>query len=377
MFVITGLHRGGAETQLALIARELMCRGWKPSVVSMTSGGPVQSELETQGIRVLTLDMRRGVPDPRGLIRLVRLLRSERPAILHTHMVHSNLLGRVASLFSRVPVVISTSHSITEGGRWRELAYRITDPLTDLTTIVSDAAAARYVRIGAVPVRKLKTVPNGVQLEAFRSNPESRASSRADLGVDEQFVWLAVGRFDTPKDYPNLLTAMSRLKNQNHILLIAGNGPLRDSMERLAAQLSVSEQVRFLGIRKDVPQLMTAADAYVMSSAWEGLPMVLLEAGASALPIVTTAVGGNNEIVHQGVNGFLAPAKNSGALADAMRRMEQLSAESRLSMGLAGRNHVIKHYSLSAVVDQWEEIYESLLQRNCKQIPYAPSISRA
>jgi glycosyltransferase involved in cell wall biosynthesis len=170
---------------------------------------------------------------------------------------------------------------------------------------------------------------------------------------------------------------MARLRNEDHVLLIAGAGPLRQPIERLAAELGVSEKVRLLGIRKDIPKLMAAADAYVMSSAWEGLPMVLLEAAASALPIVTTAVGGNSEIVHDGINGFVVSANNSEALADAMQRMEHLPAESRLSMGLAGRDHVAKHYSLSAVVDQWEEIYHSLLQRKGAHIPYAQSTSRA
>lgn len=354
-----------------------MSRGWEPKVVSMTSGGPLQADFESLGIPVFTLDMRRGVPDPRGIVRLVHLLRRDCPAVLHTHMVHANLLGRICRAFAPVPVVVSTAHNMNEGGRWREWAYRATDSLADLTTNVSEAAAARYIRIGAVPARKLKMVPNGVQLEDFRPNAGSRATLRAEIGMGHQFVWLAVGRLDTPKDYPNLLTAMARLRKEHHVLLIAGDGPLRQPIERLAVELGISEKVRFLSIRKDIPQLMAAADAYVMSSAWEGLPMVLLEAAASALPIVTTAVGGNNEIVHDEVNGFLVPASNSEALAGAMQRMEHLPSESRLSMGLAGRDHVAKHYSLSAVVDQWEEIYRSLLARKCAHIPYAQSASRA
>jgi glycosyltransferase involved in cell wall biosynthesis len=220
-------------------------------------------------------------------------------------------------------------------------------------------------------------VPNGVQFEAYGPCAQTRVNLRADLGLDDQFAWLAVGRLEVQKDYPNLLTAMARLRKEHRVLLIAGDGPLRQPIERLAAELGISEKVRFLGIRKDIPQLMAAADAYVMSSAWEGLPMVLLEAAASSLPIVTTAVGGNNEIVHDEVNGFLVPASNSEALAGAMQRIEHLPAESRLSMGLAGRDHVTKHYSLSSVVDQWETIYRSLLQRKCAHIPHAQSASRA
>jgi glycosyltransferase involved in cell wall biosynthesis len=377
LIIATGLNRGGAETQVFHLAMNLRARGWEAEVVSLLADGSLTNQFREAKIPVHELGMHRGVPDPRAILRLRRIILSFRPDILHTHMVHSNLLGRVARLFTPVPVVISTAHSITEGAQWRELAYRITDPLADLTTIVSNAAAARYIRVGAVPERKLKTVPNGVDLEAFKPNAEHRGILRAELDLGDRFVWLAVGRLDTPKDYPNLLAAVSRLKDRSHLLLIAGDGPLREFTEGLAAELGVSEQVRFLGIRKDVPQLMAAADAYVMSSAWEGLPMVLLEAAASALPIVTTAVGGTDEIVRDGMNGFLASAKHAGALAEAMQRMEQLPVESRLSMGLAGRDHVTKNYSLSAVVDQWEEIYHALLQRKCARNPYAQSASRA
>ena len=165
MFVITGLYRGGAETQLILIGRELKSRGWEPKVVSMIFGVPLQSDFENLGIPVFTLNMRRGVPDPRGIARLVHLLRHEHPAVLHTNMVHANLLGRICRPFAPVPVVISTAQNNSEGGRWREWAYRATDSLADLTTNVSEAAAARYIRVGAVPARKLKIIPNGVQLE--------------------------------------------------------------------------------------------------------------------------------------------------------------------------------------------------------------------
>jgi glycosyltransferase involved in cell wall biosynthesis len=321
--------------------------------------------------------MHRGIPNPRAILRLRKIIRDFRPDVVHSHMVHANLLARLTRVVCPMPVLIATAHSTTEGRRWTELAYRITDPLADLTTIICEAAAARYIRVGAVPERKLKTVPNGVQLDAYRTCAQTRVNLRNDLGLDDQFVWLAVGRLDAPKDYPNLLTAMARLRKEHRVLLIAGDGPLRQPIERLAAELGISEKVRFLGIRKDIPQLMAAADAYVMSSAWEGLPMVLLEAAASSLPIVTTAVGGNNEIVHDEVNGFLVPASNSEALAGAMQRIEHLPAESRLSMGLAGRDHVTKHYSLSSVVDQWETIYRSLLQRKCAHIPHAQSASRA
>jgi glycosyltransferase involved in cell wall biosynthesis len=342
----------------------------------MISGGPLQSDLESSGVSVSSLGMRRGIPDPRGIVRLVRTLRQERPAILHTHMVHANLLGRISRLFVASPVVVSTAQNIREGGRWTELAYRITDPLVDLTTNVSHAAVERYARVGAVPHGKLKMIPNGVVFQHFGPNHEYQVSLRKELGIENRFAWLAVGRLEIQKDYVNLLNAVARLRTDN-VLLIAGDGPLRSSIAELATDLGLSKRVHFLGIRKDIAKLMAAADAYVMSSAWEGLPMVLLEAAASSLPIVATDVGGNREIVRDGENGFLVPGKDSAALAEAMLAMERLPRESRVTMGAAGRAHVSRHYSLSAVVDEWEAIYRSLLEKQYDRRPWEQPVARA
>jgi glycosyltransferase involved in cell wall biosynthesis len=367
--LITGLTRGGAETQLVLLMEALTSRGWNVQVVTMVPGGALQADLLKRHIKVSSLGMYRGIPDPRGVTRLLKILHKDRPAILHMHMVHANLLGRFCGLFASVPVVISTVHTSTAGRRLSDICYRLSDSLTDITTIISKAAAERYISMGAVPARRLRVIPNGVPVDHFQLGAEVRQRIRTELEVEGKFVWLAVGRFEAPKDYPNLLNAMSRFSAPHNILLIAGDGPLRPSMERLADTLGISNKVHFLGIRTDVPDLMSGADAYVMSSAWEGLPMGLLEAGASALPIVATDVGGNHEIVRDGISGTLVPAKNPGALAEAMRRIEEQSVDSRRSLGLAGREHVEKHYSLSSVVDQWEQLYESLLQRKLASPP--------
>ena len=154
-------------------------------------------------------------------------------------------------------------------------------------------------------------VPNGIPVDQFQLGSEIRQRIRNELEVEDKFVWLAVGRLEAPKDYPNLLHAMHAFSTPRNILLIAGDGPSRASMEQLASTLGISSEVRFLGTRTDVPRLMAAADAYVMASAWEGLPMGLLEASASALPIVATDVGGNHEIVRDRISGELWPQRKT------------------------------------------------------------------
>ena len=133
--------------------------------------------------------------------------------------------------------------------------------------------------------------------------------------------------------------------------------------------------MRFLGVRDDVPALVSAADAYVMSSAWEGMPMVLLEAAAGGLPVVTTRVGGNHEAVLDGTTGFLAPARDSGTLASAMSRLMALPAAERREMGERGREHVRANHGLTRVVDRWEALYREVSVR--KGLSLRPSLSRS
>jgi glycosyltransferase involved in cell wall biosynthesis len=373
LIISTGLSYGGAEAQLVHLATHLRSRGHDLWVVSLTPLQGFASELKEAGIPVLSLDIRRKQPDPRPLLRLARVIRRWRPHVVHSHMVHANIFTRIVRLLAPVPVLVCTAHNIEEAsrqgsGRLGELAYRITDFLCDITTQVSRAGVERYVRIGVVPRHKIRYIPNGVDTFRFKPDPDIRAHVRTMLGVKDAFMWLAVGRFQPQKDYPNLLQAFAQLVSQEReaLLVIAGDGPLRPLMETLALDLGLKEQVKFLGLRRDVPDLMKAADAYVMSSAWEGMPMVLLEAAATGLPIVATNVGGNSEVVMDGQTGFLVPPKDPRALAEAMLRLMRLPYEIRQKMGQAGRARVEAQYALERVVDQWEALYYELLK--CKRV---------
>jgi glycosyltransferase involved in cell wall biosynthesis len=364
LFISTGLAYGGAETQVVRLATRLKLRGWEVSVVSLMPPKAYVEDLEAAGIPVFSLGIRRKWPDLRPVLRLTRIIRKRQPHIIHSFMVHANLLARLVRLFAPVPVLICSARNVDEGGRLREILYRLTDPLCDLTTQVSQDGLERYVRVGAVPRHKIRYIPNGVDTERFKPNLEDRLKVRKELGVDG-FVWLAVGRFDPPKDYPNMLQAFARVinKHSNTMLLIAGDGPLRETMENMARELGIERRIKFLGIRRDVPQLMNAVDAYVMSSSWEGMPNVLLEASATGLPIVATNVGGNSEVVLDGITGFLVPPRNPEALAEAMLRMMDLPEEKRREMGKAARKHVEDNFSLDRVVDMWEALYRELLER--------------
>ena len=365
MLVTTSLMRGGAENQVFLIASVLARRGHTVNVVSLRDAEAYLPELATLGVPFTSLRMRRGLPDLRAVWRLGRLIRKVRPDVVHSHMVHANLLARVSRLVARFPVQISTAHSMNEGARWREVAYRLTDPLCTLTTNVCAAAVERFVRVGAVPADRIRRVPNGLDPTGFGRDDMQRQQARRELGLDDRFVWLAVGRLEDVKDYPTLLRAVASIKDEFPALtlLIVSDGTRRDSLEQLRNDVGLTtQQVRFLGGRDDVPALMSAADAYVMSSLWEGLPMVLLEAAAAELPIVATRVGGNGEVVKHGRNGYLLEPSEPDALAGFMVAMMRLPEEGRRRFGKNGREHVVEEFHIERVVDTWLEIYDEHLE---------------
>jgi glycosyltransferase involved in cell wall biosynthesis len=334
--LITGLDPGGAELQLVHLARALRDRQWDVVVFTLRPG-PLAVDLEQSGI-------------PVHLFRPGPVLHF-RPHILHAHLFHANLCARLARLFFPIPAVISTVHSIAESPRRsdairrRDLLYRLTHSLSDANVFVCHAAADRY------RAPRAHVIPNGVDTSRFRPDPERRSRTRSALDLTSEFVWLAAGRLMWKKNYPLLLQAME--KQPDSILLIAGAGPDADRLRELAPP-----NVRFLGPRDDMPALMNAADAFVLSSSVEGLPAVLLEAAASGLPCVATAVGGVGEAIRDGVTGFLVPPGNAAALTAAMSR---LATGSREEMSRAARDFALTHFDLQIAVDRWERLYRELL----------------
>ena len=363
LFLSTSMGMGGADSQLIAAAQELRTRGHEIRIVSLTALGPMGEQARQLGLPTESLEMRRGIPDIRGLLRLSRMVRAWRPDVVHSHMVHANLMARALKVMAPVPVLISTIHNIYEGGALLMAGYRWTNGLVDRMTIISEAAAERFIRERIVPADLLRVVPNGVDPEPLRQVPaEASDQIRATLGLGREFAWLAVGRFELAKDYPNMLRAFAKVRERQPqaVLLLVGKGSLQPEIEALARTLELGSAVRFVGVRSDVPAVVSAADGYVMSSAWEGMPMVLLEAAAGGLPIVTTRVGGNQEAVLDGETGFLVPPRDPEPLAGAMLRLMSLSEAERRALGERGREHVRLRYGLSRVADRWEELYREV-----------------
>ncbi len=363
---------GGAEEQVMLLSLGLRARGWRMKIVSLLPPSPLGSELEKSDIPIATLGMRRGVPDPRAIFRLIRELRAFHPDVVHCHMPQANLLARAVRALYCIPVVISTLHSLTmervngRSGRFLEIAHGLTERFSDLTTVICSAAVQSCVEGGSVRSGRITVVHNGVNTADYQPNPDTRRRMRQELDVDGLFVWLAVGRFTTAKAYPDMIRASSKMFERSSkpaVLLICGQGPLEAEIRSLVRECGVEQQVRFLGLRRDVPQIMNAADGFVMSSHLEGLPMTLLEASATGLPMVATAVGGNAEIIVHGKSGFIVQPRNVESLAAAMERMMNLSDAERKAMSDAGRAHALKQFDMESILDEWEKLYSELIGR--------------
>lgn len=364
VFLVNALGYGGAEVQVSRLALGMKRRGRDVTVVSLIPPVGLADELRDHRVDVRSLNMRPGMPNPWALVRLLKILKNRRPQVVHSHIVHANLLARLVRPLAKVQVLVCTAHSIVEGKRWLDLAYRCTDRMCDLTTNVSRTGVDRYVRIGAAPEGRIRFVPNGLDLQDFQPDAPARARLRRELGLEARFVWLAAGRLSRAKDYPNMLRAFATVgaDDSRAVLLLAGRGELEHEIRALARSLELGERVRFLGLRTDIAALMNCADAYVMSSAWEGMPLVLQEASATELPIVATAVGGTGEVVMGDRSGILVSPGDAAALARAMRRVTCMSEAERAAMGRAGRAHVQSQFGIEHVLDTWDGIYRALLR---------------
>lgn len=354
-------HIGGAERQVLVLATSLRQRGWKVTVVALSgTGGEAARDLERDEIGFLSLEMRKGLADPRGWLRLLAWLRRQKPHIVHAHLPHAAWMARVSGLLVHSPVILDTIHSASTGGWTRKLCYRLTRDLSDCVVAVSDAAAEAHLRAGMVKQRHLTVIPNGVDAENWNSTGQNRVALRYDLGLGNEFVWLAAGRLEPVKDYPTMLRAFAKLTGPVR-LVIAGTGAQQRALELLAEQLGVASRVRFLGFVPDVRPWMQAADGFILASRWEGLPMAILEAAACELPQVATRVSGTREAIEDRLTGLLAEAGDEVEIARAMNRLMAMQPAERSLMGARARQRAKERFSLRVAVDRHEGLYRELL----------------
>lgn len=361
--LITGLRRGGAETQAVRLALALTRRGWRCRLISLVEGNDYAAELEGSGVHWESFGMWSGRQALPALVRLRRELRDHKPRVLLTFMFHANVLGRLAAWGLGVPAVIGSIRSEHFGGAGRDRLLRWTDRLGHRMTTNSRTVAERLVRRKVVPARRLTVVPNATVLaEPSPPGPEREATRREGGCGPDEIVWLAAGRLTAPKDYPGLLDAFALVaaRVDRARLWIAGAGELEATIRDRISRLELGDRVTLLGMRRDLPRWLRAADAFVLSSSWEGLPNVVLEAAATGLPIVSTRVGGVPEILGDEAP-WLCPPHDPRALARAMEEVSNLAADDRARHGAAGRRRIASEFAEEVVVERWLALFEEVL----------------
>ena len=357
LYILTSLGIGGAEKQVISLAERMAVKGHTVALIVLKHA---DEEWPTK-LPVLRLNIRK---TPLGILRGLRFAKNFvvlfRPEILHSHTFPANLftrlLGVVLRAKSTAPRVINTIHNVHEGGWHRMLLYRITDPLADHVTAVSTAAAERFVQLHATPADKMRVLTNGIDTEAFTPDRARRKRVRAHMLAGDEFIWLAVGRLAPAKDYPNLLRAFAQLRiaHTGTTLWIAGEGDLAH-LQLDPTHAEATFGVRILGLRRDIIELLDATDGFVLSSAWEGMPLAVGEAMAMEKLVVATDVGGVRELVAD--SGFVVPAKDSTALAAAMLGAMALTEKERRAVGRLARDRILQEFSIAAKADQWEQLY--------------------
>ena len=361
LFVITGLGHGGAEKLLFTKCNHFHEQGYSVQVVCLTRRLGLLADFEKKGIPVTCLDISNTF-NAIAAIRAYRKIVDEfKPSIIHAHMLHANIFSRIASVGSKKRyAIINTVHDTNKRKRFLlNSLYRLTNRKVDLVTAISQEAYLNHMNKTKIPNSKIVCMANFVNDDLFIKDGNIGTDYRSNLKLQDKFVWIAVGRLFPQKDYQNLLTAFKSLsqKYSQSALLIIGGGPLDKEVDDMIATFGLEDSVKKLGVRNDIPQLLNAADAYVMSSAWEGQPIAIIEAASTNLPIVATDVGGNNTLVIDGVNGFLVPPKDSQALFEAMEKIVTMSKTDLAEMGKKSRALVEENFSVETLGRKWLDIY--------------------
>ena len=358
LIVITLAETGGAQSYVRDLVPALVER--YDVAVAAFGPGPLADAVRQAGARYLPLRHVRRAVSPRdllGLVELVRLMRRERPVVVHANSSKAGVLGRLAATMARTPVRVFTAHGWAFGaasGRSRALYLwvdRLMRPLTTVVVCVSESERAAGLAARTCSARRTVVIHNAVEVdEATVASPEG--------GPPLQLV--SVGRIAPPKDFSTLVRAVGRLERRSVRLAVLGDGPGRAALDAAIQKLGLAGSVELVGEVRDVPARLAQAHIFVLSSRSEGLPISVLEAMAAGLPVVAADVGGIKEVVEDGVTGYLFEPGDVAALA---QRLAALSADSalRAALGAAGRERAAALFALPRWRERHMQLYDDLI----------------
>lgn len=355
------LVTGGTQRHLLEVLKFLDRSRFRPIVISAKRGGELGRAIVAADVELVQLDLGERMLSP-DLVRCVRetaaVFRERRVDVVQCFQWRPALIGMLAARLAGRGRIVAGRRSapVEQGGRGvvEDLVVRLAD------RIIVNAEALRPR--GAAGART-DVIPSGVDTEIFRPRADAREATRARLGLPSGPTIIGtVGRLEVRKGTDVLLEAVAELRKKGLPevrVVVVGDGPLRDELPALAARLGLADQVFMLGDRSDVHEVLGALDLFVLPSRTEGMSNALLEAMATALPVVATAVGGNPEVVAAETTGVLVPPDNSTAMAEAIARL-LASPDAAARLGVAARAHVEDRYSAPAMVRRLEAVYAAV-----------------
>ncbi len=310
--------------------------------------------------------------DIMALWKLFRLLRTRRPTIVHTHTAKAGMLGRLAAKLAGVPIVLHTFHGHVFHSYFSRSKTRCflgierwLAGFTDAVITLSPKQRQEILDYGIGRPEKVHAIGLGLDLKSFVDSRALRGRLRRELQLSDDLPLVGiVARLVPVKGLSYFLQAAKLLVQDRPecIFVIVGDGELRETLERDVEKLGIRNNVRFLGFRRELPEIYADLDCAVLSSLNEGLPVALIEAMSSGKPVVATEVGGVGDLVQHGRTGLLVPPKDSAALAEAILRLLSLSREKRAEMGDAARRSVYPKYHISSLTTELEKLYNALLE---------------
>lgn len=358
-FCITELDAGGAERALVDLVTRLDPAEWERRVFCLGPEGVLAAPLREKGIDVECFGARK-VQDISVLKTLTRSLREYRPDVLQTFLFHANVLGRLAGRRANVPVIVSGLRVAERQKRWHVWLDRATGVQRYHAVCVSSGVAEFARDRLKIPPEKIHVIRNGVD---FRRFADAAPLPRAELGLpDRSKLIVAIGRLHRQKGFDVLIEAATPLLKEQHdlFLVIAGEGPERVALQSRIDEAGLSAQVQLIGRCERIPELLQAADLFVLSSRWEGMPNVLLEAMAAGTPVLATRVEGASDLMQLGALGRLV---EPGSVAE-LRLMLQFAIthpELPTNSRSSAQRFVEEHLTLSAVASAYATLYRRLL----------------
>lgn len=373
LHLITTMPVGGAESLILTTIRELDSQAFTSVICCIQDKGPLGEETERQGIPVVALGrMQRKGFDRRVVGDLVSRIRRERIDVIHCHLHHAALYGRLAARRARIPSVV-TVHNVYAKPKWhRRLLNRWLAKSTARVVAVSAAVGEDVLRYDRIDPERLMVIPNGIDLARAQSAlTKEEARQRLGLPPDAQVIG-CVGRLEAQKGHRFLLEALAALRTcprglahpaGNPYPLIVGDGGELGALRQSVAELGLDDRVRLLGTRRDIADILRALDLFVLPSLWEGLPLALLEAMAAGVPVIASQVGGVGEVLEGGECGVALPAGDIAALSAAIGDLLS-DTERRCALGQRGAERVKQRYSAQAMVARLADIYATSVNDN-------------